>query len=479
MSRLDESMLEELTLEVDRFVAEGLWQAVVIHLQPYRDQLAGKNHLQGIYQTALARSAEQCYQQNELQRAREYAGELLQLDPENETALAIEEKTEALLRLPERVEAQLKRGDWLAARAELEAYEAHPAFGQELKPLYVKTLLGLAHEHYRKNDLVQAEAYLKRVERLEPGDPRAGQLAELIREHRRRLLQLGSMGVVALLGVVLLIFLFAPGQRTDSDEAALIQFEPPTPTATRTATPTATATATATRRPTSAATPRPTTRSTAASTPAPLVLPPTRTPVPATATPAASPTASRTATRAATPIPATATPTPRPTASPSPTPPAPTPTPAATQSAPAPSPTPQPVGFVYPAPVPQRPADQATFTGPDEPIILAWSPVDLAGPDDAYLVTTIRHHGADGDFADFQITQATEAPVPRYIYDDIIGSRDITWYVEVIRNGRLDESFRPVGAIVSPRSQPQVFYWNEIGGGNGGGGDDGGGVGLD
>lgn len=473
MSRLDESMLEELTLEVDRFVAEGLWRAVVIHLQPYRDQLAGKNHLQGIYQTALARSAEQCFQQNELQRAREYAGELLQLDPENETALAIEEKTDALLRLPERVEAQLKRGDWLAARLELEAYNAHPAFGQELKPLYVKTLLGLAYEHYRKNELVQAEAYLKQVERLEPGDPRAGQLAELIREHRRRLLQLGSMGVVALLGVVLLIFLVAPGQRTNSDEAALIQFEPPSPTATRTATPTASATATATRRPTSAATARPTAPGAAEGTPARLVLPPTRTPLPATATPTATPTASPT------PIPATATPTPRPTASPSPTPPAPTPTPAATQSAPAPSPTPQPVGFVYPAPVPQRPANQASFTGPDEPIVLAWSPVDLAGPDDAYLVTTIRHHGADGDFADFQITQATQAAVPRYIYDDIIGSRDITWYVEVIRNGRLDESFRPVGAIVSPRSEPRVFFWNQIGGDGGEGDDGGGGVGLD
>jgi hypothetical protein len=169
--------------------------------------------------------------------------------------------------------------------------------------------------------------------------------------------------------------------------------------------------------------------------------------------------------------------------------PSPTNTPATTPSAvpitvepqPSPSPTatltsattgPAVGGFIYAAPVPQSPPDAESFTGPDEVAVLSWSPIDSISPADVYLVTVVRHHGTDGDYADYQLTQDTLVTVPGYIYYDIIGPRDITWHVEVIRNGSLSDTFRPIGEIVSPKSEPRIFIWNAIGdsvGGDGGG----------
>jgi hypothetical protein len=348
---------------------------------------------------------------------------------------------------------------WLEAMALLEPYYYRAPFEQTLEPLYVRAVLGLAQEYHSQNNLSLARIYLAQALQLEPKNPQARQLAVTIQRYQQRLLYFGGIGVFLLLGIVVLLIFSLGGQRGRSQSRLRIEVSQPTETHTPTSVPTPTFQLLLV----TPDTPIPFVPSftPVLDTPTPLPIVPT-TPVPTERLVIDTPTIE----------PATETATPTVEASPTPTStPSLTPTPLPPSSTPSPQPANTPVtGLIYPAPVPQAPANDQVFTGPDVDIVLSWVPLPLEEPTDAYLVTIIRHHGADGDFFDYHITQETSLTVPRYNYEDIIGPRDIAWHVEVIRNGALDESFSPVGAIVSPQSGPRVFHWHAIGDDGGGDG---------
>lgn len=125
--------------------------------------------------------------------------------------------------------------------------------------------------------------------------------------------------------------------------------------------------------------------------------------------------------------------------------------------------------YLYPAPVLIEPANQAYYVGLDVEIVLTWQHIEFQNVADQYVVTTIRHVDQTKVYEDYQLKTEPKLIVPRYIYDTIKGGRDVTWFVRVIRNGRLggDQNNVLLGDFVSPPSETRSFIWDPVNGGNG------------
>ena len=133
-----------------------------------------------------------------------------------------------------------------------------------------------------------------------------------------------------------------------------------------------------------------------------------------------------------------------------------TPAPRATATPAPPSPTPQPQ---LAAPVLLSPGSEASYSGENTEIMLAWQPVDGMGIDSEYqVVVAWVEQGVPREHRWFWKTTGSQVPLWLWGKADQPG-RKYTWHVRVVQvttDGKGGELVIPL----SPDSQSFVFYWN-------------------
>mgnify|MGYP000307965717 CR=1 FL=1 len=116
------------------------------------------------------------------------------------------------------------------------------------------------------------------------------------------------------------------------------------------------------------------------------------------------------------------------------------------------------VGFIYPEPILDDPADNSSFRGLPGPILQWESQSDLSGDEFYRIIIDYSHEG--GTWREVGWSQRSSWQTPDYLPSLITSPNNCHWYVQVVRVTDRDVAGEPTDGIpLSPVSETWRFVW--------------------
>lgn len=128
-----------------------------------------------------------------------------------------------------------------------------------------------------------------------------------------------------------------------------------------------------------------------------------------------------------------------------------TPVPPTATSVLAPAPTPT----LYPAPRLLSPRNGARFQGERATVVLEWEAVGTLAADEYYVVSIPHREGVDEGWV-----KGTSWPVPAYLYNLGLSSREYHWSVVVRRHTGFKPNGQKDGPVIGQVSETRSFFWD-------------------